>query len=111
MALPVTADNCDKPRDNFDGLYCLNKVYQESDKELNTAYKELRKYLSDNEKNKLKKTQVTWINKRNKSCSLKKDGAFYVNLMCTTKTTIARTNTLRDRSRECKATGCQISKL
>jgi hypothetical protein len=26
---------CDKPRDDFDGIYCLNKIYLEADKELN----------------------------------------------------------------------------
>ena len=25
--------NCDQPRDDFDGLYCLNKVYLEADKD------------------------------------------------------------------------------
>jgi len=51
--VPAFADNCDKPRDDFDGLYCLNKVYIESDKELNVAYKELRAYLNKEEKSKL----------------------------------------------------------
>ena len=32
---------CDKPKSDFDGLYCLNKVYQEADKELNTNYQAL----------------------------------------------------------------------
>lgn len=107
----VSADNCDKPRNDFDGLYCLNKIYQESDKELNVAYKDLRTYLNDKQKRKLKNTQVSWIKQRNNNCSLKKSGAFYVNLKCTANTTIARTNVLKDRTRECKATGCQESKL
>lgn len=105
------ADNCDKPRDDFDGLYCLNKVYQESDKELNIAYKELRSLLNKSEKKALKKTQLNWIKERNSNCSFRKPGAFYVNLACTTRTTISRTNEIRDRIRECKATGCQASKL
>lgn len=107
----VFADNCDKPRDDFDGLYCLNKVYQESDKELNEAYTELRKFLNDEEKKQLKKTQITWIKQRNNNCSFRKDENFFVSLGCTTKTTVSRTNTLKDRIRECKATGCQPSKL
>lgn len=105
------ADNCDKPRDDFDGLYCLNKVYQESDKELNSAYKTLRSYLNDEEKNILKKTQISWIKNRNDNCSFKKDGKFFVSLDCTTSMTVARTNQLLNRVRECKATGCQPSKL
>ena len=61
LSTNVFADNCDKPRDDFDGLYCLNKVYQESDKELNVVYKELRSYLSKSERNSLKKTQITGL--------------------------------------------------
>jgi len=105
------ADNCDKPRDDFDGLYCLNKVYQESDNELNKAYKLLRTFLNKNEKKALKKTQLEWIKSRNKTCSIRKNGAFYVSLDCTTKSTVRRTNIIQDRIRECKATGCQSSKL
>lgn len=113
LLAPVTtfADNCDNPRDDFDGLYCLNKVYQEADKELNIEYKKLRTYLTKNQKIKLKRTQISWIKNRNKSCSFKKSSGFYVNLKCTANTTIYRTNILRDRIRECKATGCQESKL
>ncbi|PON19313.1 hypothetical protein C2W62_03260 [Candidatus Entotheonella serta] len=105
------ADNCDNPRDDFDGLYCLNKIYQESDKELNDAYKELRNYLTKKQKGILKKIQLKWIKQRNSSCSFKRDGQFFVSLGCTTKTTIEGTNQIRDRIRECKATGCQESKL
>ena len=111
IALPVMADNCDKPRDDFDGLYCLNKVYQESDKELNESYKALRDYLTDEQKAVLKKTQVAWINTRNDECSFRRNGTFFVSLSCTTALTIERTNQLRDRIRECKATGCQAGKL
>ena len=32
---------CDKPRNNFDDMYCLSKVYQEADVELNKNYKKL----------------------------------------------------------------------
>ncbi|WP_444931782.1 lysozyme inhibitor LprI family protein [Microbulbifer sp. SSSA002] len=105
------ADNCDRPRDDFDGLYCLNKVYQAADAELNETYVKLRGHLNSSQKAKLKKTQVAWIKKRNKSCSRRDADGFFVNLSCTTKTTISRTNTLNDRIRECKATGCQSSKL
>lgn len=110
-SMPAFADNCDKPRDDFDGLYCLNKVYIESDKELNVAYKELRTYLTKKEKSQLKNTQVDWIESRNSECSFIKDDMFFVSLSCTTDATIDRTNTLKDRIRECKATGCQPSKL
>lgn len=112
-ALPfaASADNCDQPRDDFDGLYCLNKVYVQADKDLNKAYKELRGYLNSSEKKTLKSGQVTWINHRNDECSYYNDRGFFVNLSCAADTTIERTNFLNDRIRECKATGCQASKL
>ncbi len=105
------ADNCNKPKDDFDNLYCLNKVYQAADKDLNKAYKKLKKLLKRNGRKKLKQRQRGWIRKRNHKCSFRRNGVFYVSLSCTTKTTIARTNELRNRIRECKATGCQPSKL
>ncbi len=40
---PVMANSvCDKPRDDFDGLYCLNKVYQQADADLNATYGQLK---------------------------------------------------------------------
>lgn len=105
------ADNCDKPRDDFDGLYCLNKIYQEADNELNSAYKELKALLNKEEFKKLKTSQLKWIKSRNNNCSFRKNGKFFVSLGCTTEMTVNRTNQLRDRMRECKATGCQSSKL
>ncbi|MDH5548131.1 MAG: lysozyme inhibitor LprI family protein [Gammaproteobacteria bacterium] len=105
------ADNCDKPRDDFDDLYCLNKVYQEADNELNQEYKTLRSFLSESESKVLKKRQVSWIKSRNERCSFRKDGMFFVSLSCTKSMTVNRTNELRDRIRECKSTGCQSSKL
>jgi uncharacterized protein YecT (DUF1311 family) len=110
-SMSVFADNCNKPRDDFDGLYCLNKVYGEADKELNVVYKKLRTLLTENEKNALKKTQIKWIKNRNNSCSFKRGPNFFVSLGCTTKMTVSRTNSIRDRIRECNATGCQSSKL
>lgn len=105
------ADNCDKPRDDFDGLYCMNKIYMKADEELNASYNELRGLLNKDEKKAILKTQLEWMEKRNSSCSIKNSSGFYVNLNCVKSTTIERTNILRDRIRECKATGCQSSKL
>jgi len=105
------ADNCDKPRDDFDGLYCLNKVYQAADNELNEVYRELRSFLTPEQKSKLKTTQIGWIRERNSRCSFRKDGNFFVSLGCTRDMTVERANQIRDRIRECKATGCQPGKL
>lgn len=57
----ASADNCDNPRDEFDGLYCLNKIYMKSNEELNSSFKELRALLNTDEKKSLLKTQLQWI--------------------------------------------------
>lgn len=102
---------CDKPRDDFDGLYCLNKVYQEADRELNENYQRLTAQLDNNGKAALKTGQLAWIEKRNRECSRREDGRFFVNLSCATDTTIQRSRFLQDRLRECASTGCLPSKL
>lgn len=102
---------CDKPRNDFDGLYCLNKVYQEADKELNANYKKLIAKLDEAGKSALKAGQLAWIINRNQDCSRRDGEAFYVNLQCATKTTIERSQFLQDRFRECVSSGCQNSKL
>lgn len=102
---------CDTPKNDFDGLYCLNKVYQEADKELNENYKGLSAKLDANGKKALKSGQLAWIKDRDSSCSRQEGSAFYVNLECATNTTIKRSQFLQDRLRECASAGCQNSKL
>lgn len=102
---------CDQPSNDFDGLYCLNKVYQEADKELNEHYKKLAGQLDKAGKAALKTGQLAWIELRNNNCSRRDDSGFYVNLDCATKTTIERLQFIQDRSRECQSSGCQNSKL
>ncbi len=103
--------NCDKPRNDFDGMYCLNKVYQEADKELNENYKKLAPKLDTNGKATLKTAQLAWIAERNSTCSRTESSGFYVNLNCATEKTISRAQFLQDRVRECTSAGCQNSKL
>lgn len=102
---------CDKPRDDFDGLYCLNKVYQEADNQLNEAYKKLSGKLDADGKKALKAGQLGWIETRNSSCSKRDGKEFFVSLTCATNTTIKRYQFLEDRYRECVSSGCQNSKL
>ena len=102
---------CDKPKNDFDDLYCLNKVYQEADKELNENYKKLTPKLDAEGKKSLKSGQLNWIQQRNERCSKREGSAFYVNLACATNTTIERAQFLQDRLRECASSGCQNSKL
>ncbi|MEY4977883.1 MAG: hypothetical protein RLZZ352_153 [Pseudomonadota bacterium] len=111
-AFPAYAQqNCDKPRDDFDSLYCLNKVYVETDAELNSAYKDLVTRLPKDGRSKLKHTQLAWIEQRNAECSRKIDNGFFVNLSCATETTRQRLEFVQERIRECKSSGCQPSKL
>lgn len=102
---------CDKPRNDFDGLYCLNKVYQEADAELNANYKKLIGKLDAAGAAALKKGQLAWLNMRNSSCSRREGDGFFVNLDCATGQTINRAQFLQDRYRECVSSGCQNSKL
>lgn len=102
---------CDKPKNDFDGLYCLNKVYQEADKELNDNYQKLSAKLDSDGKKALKKGQLAWIQERNKSCSKSEVEHFYVDLQCATSITISRAQFLQSRVRECTSAGCQNSKL
>lgn len=102
---------CDAPKNDFDGLYCLNKVYQEADKELNENYKKLSSHLDSDGKKALKSGQLAWIESRNQNCSRREAKGFFVNLDCATSTTIERSRFLQDRVRECTSAGCMNSKL
>ncbi len=102
---------CDVPQNNFDGLYCLSKVYLEADKELNENYQALYAKLNDQGRKALKSSQSAWIDDRNHYCSKHESNEFFVNLNCATATTIKRSQILHDRIRECASSGCQNSKL
>lgn len=102
---------CDKPKNDFDGLYCLNKVYQEADTELNANYKKLMAKLDPAGAAALRKGQLAWINERNSNCSRHEGDGFFVNLDCATNRTINRAQFLQDRYRECVSSGCQNSNL
>lgn len=107
----VAGSACDNPKNDFDGLYCLNKIYQESDKELNTNYKLLTTLLDTSAKTQLKRSQLEWIQNRNSECSRRDGNAFFVNLECANNMTIGRAQFLQDRIRECKSSGCLNSRL
>ncbi|RQO75910.1 hypothetical protein DBR44_07115 [Aquitalea sp. FJL05] len=102
---------CDKPKNDFDGLYCLNKVYSQADKDLNESYGELAKLLDADGRKQLKNGQLAWIRQRNNDCSYSDQRGFFVNLDCATRTTIDRLQFINDRKRECKSAGCMNSKL
>jgi uncharacterized protein YecT (DUF1311 family) len=103
--------NCDNPRNDFDGLYCLNKVYQEADVELNSIYKQLVAKLDKSGRASLKASQLQWMDKRNLQCSKRENDDFYVNLDCATDMTVRRAQFLQNRLRECNSSGCMNSRL
>ena len=107
----LAGEACDRPKNNFDGLYCLNKIYQEADKELNVNYKILVPLLDIAGKAQLKRNQLVWQRSRNSECSRQDGGSFLVDLQCATDTTISRSQFLQDRIRECKSSGCLNSRL
>ncbi len=112
VSVPAFADsNCNQPKDDFDGLYCLNKVYIQADKDLNENYGKLMSKLDPAGKTLLKQGQLSWIDNRNQRCSYRNEKGFFVNLGCATSTTIARTKFLSDRYRECISAGCFNNKL
>ncbi|ALF59028.1 lysozyme inhibitor LprI family protein [Psychrobacter urativorans] len=105
------AQNCNKPVNDFDGLYCLTKVYLEADKELNNSYTKLNKVLNSTQKSKLKRGQLAWIRDRDERCSYHNGEGFFVNMNCATRTTTQRVNFLNERVRECTAGSCRDSRL
>jgi uncharacterized protein YecT (DUF1311 family) len=102
---------CDKPHDDFDGLYCLNKVYQQADQDLNADYSKLLGLLNAEGAQLLRTGQLTWIRTRNAECSQHIGTRFLVDLSCATRTTITRNRFLEDRVRECVSSGCRNSRL
>lgn len=111
LAAAERSSNCDKPKNDFDGLYCLNKVYQQADNDLNAAFGKLNAKLNAEGKAKLKRGQLQWMRERNATCSESHGDEFLVNLRCATETTVERLHFLEARHRECVSSGCRNSQL
>lgn len=94
---------CDKYRTSYDKTYCFAKLFLESDKELNTAYKDLRGVAKEAANQKLKTTQLEWIKYRDATC----ESSGSINVDCNYRVNRERTEYLRDRARECKAGTCR----
>jgi uncharacterized protein YecT (DUF1311 family) len=110
--LPAHAQSgCDKPRNDFDGVYCLSKIYQQADQDLNASYAKLQGLLDPEGQKLLRTGQLAWLRDRDRECSRHEAAGFFVNLACATKVTIARNQFLEDRNRECVSTGCLDSRL
>ncbi len=96
------ADNCARPQNTFDSLYCARKVFFSLDDELNLKYKSLMKKLNKTGKKQLKRSQLAWIRERNSECVV--DNAVIVS--CAVEMTRERVHFLNDRLHECKSVGC-----
>ncbi len=96
------ADNCERPQNTFDSLYCAKKVFFALDDDLNKTYKALRKRLNKSEKKVLKRSQLAWIKERNDLC-VNYDAII---VSCAVKMTRQRLHFLKDRLYECKSVGC-----
>jgi uncharacterized protein YecT (DUF1311 family) len=99
--------HCGKPTDDFDGFYCLNRSFVETDEELNSAYQALVAKLPGDARAKLRKSQLAWIEHRNKTCSRRLDTGFFVNLACATQATRQRLEYIEARLQECESGACQ----
>ena len=105
--LPALAGSaCDHPHNDFDGLYCLNKVYQDSDAQLNQWFGRVRAKLDASGQAALRSSQLDWMRDRNDRCSRKEGSQFFVNLGCATQMTVQRTEVLEDHYRACLASSC-----
>ena len=101
------ADNCERPRNTFDSLYCARKIFFELDDALNQQYKELREKLDGHGKELLKAGQIAWIHDRDESCT----NGNAVIVSCAVEKTRQRLQFLQDRNHECDSVGCMNGKL
>lgn len=111
LSAGALAAGCAKPRNAFDQVYCAGNEFSQTDRDLNTAYGNLRKLLNPAQQNSLKTGQVAWIKERDDQCSYEKPNGYYVNLTCAVALTRLRLDFLKERERECRSTGCEDGKL
>lgn len=64
----MAADDCKSPQTQAAMNKCAIKDYQIEDNRLNQSYRNLRTYLTTQEKSQLKSAQLAWISYRDKSC-------------------------------------------
>lgn len=92
------AEDCKRPGNVFEELYCARKVFFELDDELNKNYNLLLAELDKDGKALLKKEQIAWIKDRNTSCTRKsKNGAGSVIISCAVTMTRERLLFLKEK--------------
>ncbi len=80
--------NCVDPKSFYDKVYCAGKVYAVLDDNLNQIYKNLRKKLNKDQKNRLKKVQRFWIKDRDDKCASVNSSGITLNLTCASTKTL-----------------------
>lgn len=98
---------CKIPSNDFNGLRCLSKLYQETDIALNSSYIELVGKLDLESKATLKESQLNWIRQRDNQCGAGKSYRFLVDMDCSIKITKERTNHLQSLHRKCNGYDCR----
>jgi len=70
-----SVDNCIEKANglHIEIIGCIDVEIKKQDRRLNTAYQNVMKYLANNRKEQLKKTQQIWINYRNANCDFYAD--------------------------------------
>lgn len=111
LSASAWADNCDRTRNSFDSIYCTNKIYADTDAELNKNYQQLRQRLNSSQKAMLKRSQLRWIRQRDARCDTSDAHSNSVDVDCRLQQTQSRNDWLRERVRECKTVGCKTSLL
>lgn len=94
---------CDKYTTSYDQTYCMAKIFVESDKDLNTIYKDLQAVIDADSKKSLTLVQRKWIKYRDNSCESKGT----IDVDCNYKVNRDRAQYLTDRLRECRGGTCR----
>ncbi|MDR2861479.1 MAG: lysozyme inhibitor LprI family protein [Syntrophobacterales bacterium] len=106
--IAIAEGECDKYKTSYDRTYCFAKLFIESDNELNTVYKDLRKVIKTHAREQLTLVQREWMEYRDDICQ---PVAGTINVDCNYRLNRDRTEYLRDRLRECRAGTCRDDKI
>lgn len=106
MNVAAFADCMDNAKTTVDMQNCNDLDYKAADNELNRVYKQLRAYLDNEGKEKLKKAELAWIKYRDENCAFHADryrGGSFQSVqhgLCLITMTKERTNELKDQLKE-----------
>jgi hypothetical protein len=108
LSAPALADECSHYSSSYDRTFCMSKLFVESDKELNSVYKNLSAAVKGNTRQILLRSQREWLAYRNSHCE---SNPGRIDVDCSYRTNQARVEFLRDRLRECKTGNCRADAI